>query len=209
MDVMSMKLTKIPKTPSRPPRNRDWIDYHRKMESKYRYFVRGEGLAPFYTNAEIDEIIAHLKDAPVFEILDNKWDNDKWDVQPYKYRITVHGNYEYFGNPEEKYHTVKHSVPVGVRLNGIWQEKHYQDNGCTFYWSKSGWCTARTADGLYNRSESGEWVVWRGRVAKKVGNIPQDALLPNARGMKAVKWRGFFDDIVMFLVEDGLDKRFL
>lgn len=185
-----------------------WIDYHKNMANGYRYFVRGD-CNPFYTNDSIKEIKSRLNDEiRLLDVFDNEWNSDKWINQPFKYRFINNGDiYEWFARPDTSKDYLRYNTPIGMRLNGEWREKRFQDGSQTFFWGSDGYCIANTSSGFFNRMESGKWYIVIGFEWIELGKIPSDILVTIARRMNAQKWRGFFDNVIEFLVNDGLDSR--
>lgn len=209
------------RVPSKPPKTRGWTTYHEEMTKEYRYFVRGEALEPpyaldpFYTNENIDSLRNLVDTCAYIDVFNCEWEAGDWRESPYKIRYSRRGNtFEYFAHPITKkpnHHSFK---PAGVRLNGDWIEKNYYDSlgedGFTqFNWFADGACYVVHAGSSLRRDADGAWWIRLGEHSEKIRGFPEDFLTAQARRMKAGKWNGFYDDLVDFLIADGLDSRFL
>lgn len=194
---------------SKPPRDSTWLEYHRTMTEKHRYFVRGDGLEPFYT----DENIESIRDlvGVYIDVFDCGWTRDKWDGQPYKYRFVSNGNkYEFYAHPSTLKPNHGSYRPAGAKLNGEWFELRYYDTAgdqfTSFFWAKDGYCLINHGGKSLLRSESGKWFARNAGGTAEVDRAPTIELLPQARRINAGKWRGFYTPIIEFLVAEGMNR---
>lgn len=184
---------------SNPPRNNKWIDYHASMTCKFNYFARGEFISPFYFN---DWNEAPDDDS---EILNCNWYPKVWSAVPYKYLFLGGHKYEYYAHPltlKANHYSYK---PAGIKKDGQWIEKQYDNNYYSFFWTSEGFCIMRMAS-IFNRSVKG-WSRVDPDGEKFLKSPPNEHIIQIIHGMKAKKWEGFYQDVINFLMDEGIDPR--
>src|SRR5699024_5525954 len=130
---------------SKPPRDSSWVDYHKKMEKRYRYFVTSDLIDPFYTNENIETIKSGLK-GHYIDVFVCGWEKDTWDSRPYRYVFSKDGSTcEFFARPDTLQGYLKYNRPAGIKKNGEWKELYYLDYTreyrSSFFWTKEGYCS--------------------------------------------------------------------
>lgn len=189
-------MTKINRILSEPPRDNTWLDYHREMRTKHRYFVRGDKIKPYYTDAPLEAIYEDLNGLYI-DIIDWGWDCEKWDEMPYMYRKTVDSTVEYYAR--------ENTSKAGVKVNGAWLEQYYCDDSSSFFWTAEGYCSVRHGQ-LFTRESSGEWYLTTSLKSLRIDGAPIDEILPLIRRINAKRQRGFYRPIIEFLFDEGLGR---
>lgn len=198
-------MTKINRILSEPPRDNAWLDYHREMRTKHRYFVRGDKIKPYYTDAPLEAIYEDLSGLYI-DVVDWGWDSEKWDEMPYMYRIISNGDkYKYFARENTAKDFLLYNRPAGVKKNGEWFEMYYSNGDSSFFLSADGFCSVRYGT-LFNRQTSGKWSVWVGDKTVELKSAPIDEILPLARRINAKRQRDFYRPIIEFLFDEGLGR---
>ncbi|KXI78635.1 hypothetical protein ACS52_11485 [Bacillus cereus] len=183
--------------------------YHRKMTMKHDYFVRYQlnNDRPFYTDASINEIVAELDG---IEIINCNWTAEKWKEIPWRYYVTLGKVYEeYQGKESSLFAHGYNGHPVGKRKDGEWYFKYFDGRNCT-YW----------------RDRTSEIPTWHLRFGNIYANLTDDVLytgifstmkvskgncsdiiIPVLRQMSAKKYEGFYDDEIVYILEQtGIDR---
>lgn len=199
------------RTISKPPRDSGWLKYHREMTEKHAYFVSGDGLAPFYTDEHLDELLKSIDGIPYAKIINCDWTSDAWQDVPYFYTIGLAGYTEYYTQWHTKRANHASYKPAGKKQAGEWIEKYFEDTAgetgwTSFKWHNDGYCSVIHVGHSYTRHPNGSWYIMGAYEPVEIGSHPPDRLIPQARRMRAEKWGGFYEDIVEFLINDGLDE---
>lgn len=199
-------MTKINRIYSEPPRDNAWLDYHREMRTKHRYFVRGDKIKPYYSDSPFESITEDIPGAYI-EVIDWHWRSNKWNEMPYMYRIIPNGDkYKYFARENTAKDFLLYNRPAGVKKNGEWFEMHYINEFASFFWAARGFCSVRYG-ALFNRQVSGKWYIWTGsNELVRLKSPPIDELLPLVKRMNAKKQRNFYEPVIDFLVNEGLGR---
>lgn len=181
--------------------------YHRKMAAKHRWFIREFNGGSYYMdNDKLPRV-----DAQFYEIFDCGWSPEEWDTRPFKYNVTTTSvTEEYRAERSQPFPIDYEGQTVGYRRSGNWTLKIYDENGRYFVRGEEGWHTNN--NGIYTRysEKTGEITVGTFGNEIAVKKVFDKEVLPVLRGMKAVKWRGFYDeDIEYVLSTANLDRRFL
>lgn len=202
------------RTLSEPPRNSDWLEYHAEMTENNAYFVSGAGFKPFYTRETFEDLERFASDKPYVKIVNCDWTSEKWQEIPYYWTLGRAGYSEYYAFSHTKAPNHHTFALMGVKDDEQWLEKRFEDSAgdsgyTSFKWFADGHCFVIHRGVGYTRYPSGDWYVSGAKESIKLDGIPSGQLVPQARRMKAEKWGGFYDDIVEFLIDDGMDERFL
>lgn len=181
--------------------------YHRKMAAKHRWFIREfEGDCYYMDGDELPKI-----DAVSYEIFDCWWTPTEWNIRPYIYRI--------FNDVVTEEYRAERSLPfpdnhvgltVGYRRNGEWIWKYYDEGMRTFHRTKEGWYTLN--NGIYTRYYASDGRILIGTFGNEipVKGVLNGEILPVLKGMKAKKWRGFYDDDIEHVLQTvSIDRRYL
>lgn len=194
-------MTKIKRILSEPPRDNTWLDYHREMRTKHRYFVRGDKIKPYYTDAPYEDLSGLYTD-----IIDWGWDFEKWDEMPYMYRIISNGDkYKYFARENTAKDFLLYNRPAGVKKNEEWFEMYYSNGDSSFFWTAEGYCSVRHGQ-LFTRESSGEWYLTTSLKSLRIDGAPIDEILPLIRRINAKRQRDFYRPIIEFLFDEGLGR---
>ncbi|WJE22405.1 hypothetical protein QRY07_11975 [Bacillus cereus] len=108
--------------------NRLIAGYHRKLASKHRYFVRRQlsKERPFYTDADLSEIISVLDDIEII--------NCRWDAKGWNYFVTSGKVYEGYKDMNAIPFARGYSGDdVGKRTDEGFYFKYFNGNNCA-YW---------------------------------------------------------------------------
>lgn len=200
-------MTKIKRILSEPPRDNTWLDYHREMRAKHRYFVRGDKIKPYYSDGPFESITEDIPGAYI-EVIDWQWQRDKWNEMPYMYRIWSDGNkLDFYAHENTSREFLLYNRPRGIKLNGDWFEMYYVNELTSFFWTARGFCSVRYG-ALFNRQITGEWYIWTGSdELVRLKSPPIDEILPLIRRMNAKKQRDFYRPVIDFLISEGLERR--
>ena len=178
--------------------------YHRKLASKHRWYVREWEGDFYYTDGD---------DLPTVEgeMFDCRWSPAEWNTRPYKYNVTngmVTEEYRSFSAkpwPDDYL-----SSAIGYRRNGEWLMKIYNDGKRWFVRDKHGWHTNYCGFYVRYSEVTGELTAGKFSNMKLVKTAPDKEILPVLRGMKSVKWRGFYDEDVEHVAKIAkVDRRYL
>lgn len=186
--------------------------YHRKLADNHRYFVRYQlsKERPFYTDADLSEIISVLSD---IEIINCRWDANVWDTTPWKYCVTSGKVYESYKDMNAIPFARGYSgEDVGNRVNDEWNFKYFKGNNCA-YWrdrnSKIATWHLRYGN-QYVNLHNGIFYVGIFGSTKATKNAPSDLVLPLLKQMNTKKLRGFYDDEIDFILEQtGIERRLI
>ncbi|MED3069289.1 hypothetical protein P4310_28020 [Bacillus thuringiensis] len=192
--------------------NRLISGYHRKLASKNRYFVRHQLLKerPFYTDADLSEIISVLDD---IEIINCEWTATEWNVTPWNYFVTSGKVYEGYKDMNAIPFTQGYSGDdIGKRTDDGFYFKCFKGNNCT-YWRDRNYETPtwhlRYGNQYVNLRNDTFYVGIFGST-KATQSAPVDLVLLLLKQMNAKKWRGFYDDEIDFILEQtGIERRLI
>ncbi|PFZ19538.1 hypothetical protein [Bacillus wiedmannii] len=193
-------------------RNRLIAGYHRKLASKHRYFVRYQlsKERPFYTDADLSEIIPVLDD---IEIINCDWTAKEWNNTPWNYFVTSGKVYEGYKDINALPFARGYSGDdVGKRTDDGFYFKYFNGNNCAY------WRDRNSETPTWHLRYGNQYVNLRNDVfyvgifgnTKATNSAPTDLVLPLLRQMSNKKWRGFYDDEIDFILEQtGIERRLI
>lgn len=185
---------------SRPPRDNTWIEYHKEMTEKYRYFVDTDDLSPFYTNESLDDI-KRLGSA-LIDVVNNEWTSDEWNTTPYKYRFAGGSIYEWFAQPNTVAANHITYGQAGLKKDGQFIELNYRNaNESLNLYVEEGHIIAVLRGGNYTRNSKGSWTRTIGNKSLDI-DFPITDFRPSFDRMNAKRWRGFFAPILLDVIEN-------
>ncbi|MDP1457942.1 hypothetical protein Q8G37_15970 [Bacillus wiedmannii] len=192
--------------------NRLISGYHRKLASKHQYFVRYQlsKERPFYTDADLSEIISVLDD---IEIINCTWNAKEWNVTPWNYFVTRGKVYEGYKDMNAIPFVRGYSGDdVGKRTDDGFYFKYFNGNNCAY------WRDRNSATPTWHLRYGNQYVNLRNDVfyvgifgsTKETKDAPVDLVLPLLKQMNTKKWRGFYDDEIDFILEQtGIERRLI
>ena len=177
---------------SQPPRTSGWLTYHAEMAAQYPLFVRfKDDRKPYYTDASFDEVRA--AESGYIEVINCRWDAEHWHETPREWRSFPDMLTKVFAGPN--------GANVGYRTAGEWRIKFYNDRNYSAWVSDSDEFIDIRNDGIIYRWNGVEHSAGIFGSEQTLKHAPDDVIIPVIRGMLAKKWRGFYDDVVEFVLE--------
>jgi len=177
---------------------------HQRYTDEYDWFVKPYDHLPQYSRPYY--VKGAFPDVDGSEIIDCNWIPENWNKQPWLYRIALGVITEEYRAERSDRHAYGYNAEVvGYKRDGVWLMKYYFGKDQSLYGSPRENMWVMRKGGAYANYSGTESTFHVGTFLykKPTNRLPDEVAMPVLRGMNRNKYRGFYDDIIDYVMDVG------